>query len=210
MDKIAIVGAGSLGKECLQLMRDCNRLSKDPMWDIVGFVDDTEALQGKVIDDCPVVGKIDWLLQHKVVGCVVGIGDPIGRKRTVERLSGVTFHTLIHPLAHISRYVTIGKGCIIFDGSIVSVHAVIGRHVVVNFNCTISHDAVVGDYCTVGPGVQVTGCVHIGTGTYLGAGSTVIDHTSVGEWVIVGAGAVVVNNVLDDLTVVGVPARMVR
>lgn len=52
--------------------------------------------------------------------------------------------------------------------------------------------------------------MHIGEGTLIGVGASVIPCIEIGEWCTVGAGAAVINNVSDNQTVVGVPAKKLK
>lgn len=50
----------------------------------------------------------------------------------------------------------------------------------------------------------------LGNNVYIGAGARIIGNVRVGNNVRIGANAVVVNDIPDDATAVGVPARVVR
>jgi acetyltransferase-like isoleucine patch superfamily enzyme len=52
--------------------------------------------------------------------------------------------------------------------------------------------------------------VRIGEGAFIGIGAKIIPCVTVGQHAIVGAGAVVIADVPDEVTVVGVPARLIK
>ena len=56
----------------------------------------------------------------------------------------------------------------------------------------------------------INGDVKIGEGSFIGSCSVIIGQLSVGNWSTVGAGAVVIRDVGDNVTVAGVPARIIR
>jgi sugar O-acyltransferase (sialic acid O-acetyltransferase NeuD family) len=140
---------------------------------------------------------------------VIAIGDNAVRKR----MSGVMFHpfgNIIHPSAMLSPHATVGQGNMIFHGVIVQAGAMISSHVILNTRAQIDHDCVVADFVHVGPGCVLTGNIHVGEGSFLGAGSTVIPGKKIGAWSIVGAGSVVIDDVPDNVVVVGNPARVIK
>jgi acetyltransferase EpsM len=68
----------------------------------------------------------------------------------------------------------------------------------------------VGDFVNINPAATICGWVNVGDGAFIGAGATIKDRISIGAWSIIGAGAVVVKNVPANVTVAGVPARIVK
>lgn len=102
----------------------------------------------------------------------------------------------IHPGA------TIGKALFIDHGSGV----VIGETTIIGDYCTIYQSATLG-----GTGKDV-GKRHptIGNNVMVGAGAKVLGPLVVGDNVKIAAGAVVLNDVPDNATAVGIPAKVVR
>jgi len=102
----------------------------------------------------------------------------------------------IHPGAKI------GKGLFIDHG----MGVVIGETSEIGDNVTIFQGATLG-----GTGKE-KGKRHptIGNNTIISAGAKVLGSIEIGKNVIVGAGAVVIRSVPDNVTVVGVPGRIVK
>lgn len=102
----------------------------------------------------------------------------------------------IHPGA------TIGKGLFIDHGTGV----VIGETAVIGDNCVLYQGVTLG-----GTGKDV-GKRHptLGNNVMVGAGAKVLGPFRVGDNVKIAAGAVVLNEIPDNATAVGVPARVVR
>ena len=59
----------------------------------------------------------------------------------------------------------------------------------------------------ISPGATLCGGVSVGDLTLVGAGSTICPNVRIGRNVIVGAGATLLNDVADEQTVAGTPAR---
>ena len=209
MKDIVIVGAGGFGKEVAWLIEDINKVNDQ--WNIIGFIDDNEEMQGKEINGYKVIGNIEWLKKQNLY-VVNAIGDPIIKKRIIERLQGSNnqYPVLIHPSVIYSERVEFGEGCIICAGNILTVDISIGNHVIVNLDCTIGHDAKIGDYSTVLPSVNISGFVELGECVSLGTGSAIIQGLKIGKNTVIGAGTVVTKDLPENCTAVGVPARVVR
>ena len=98
--------------------------------------------------------------------------------------------------------------------------AKIGKNLFIDhgMGVVIGETAVIGDDCTLYQGVTLggTGKDHgkrhptLGNNVLIGAGAKVLGPFRVGDNARVAAGAVVLNEVPDDATAVGVPARVVR
>lgn len=209
MKNIVIIGAGGFGREVAWLIEDINRVN--PEWNIVGFVDDNENIQGKEINGYKVVGNIDWLKDQDLY-VVSAIGNPINKKKVVKRLEGSKnkYPILIHPSVIYSSIVEFGEGAIICAGNIISVNIKIGKHVIVNFDCTIGHDAILDDFTTVLPSVNVSGNVTVEECVSVGTGTAIIQGVTIGANTIIGAGAVVVKDLPANCTAVGAPAKPIK
>ena len=128
-----------------------------------------------------------WLYEHGLRHLALWLS-----KRTRSKL-GVD----IHPAATIGRRFTIDHGMGVVIGS----------------------TAIIGDDCMVYQGVTLGmtgkhpyGKRHptLGDGVLVGANAVVLGAITIGDHAKVGAGAVVVDDVPADVTVAGVPARIVR
>lgn len=209
MKDIVIIGAGGFGREVAWLIEDINKVNKE--WNIVGFVDDNENIQGIEVNGYKVVGDVEWLKKQEM-NVVSAIGDPIVKKKVMERLkdSKNTYPVLIHPSVIYSDKVSFGEGSIICAGNIITVNIEIGKHVIINLDCTIGHDAVLGNYTTVLPSVNVSGFAETEECVSIGTGSAIIQGVKIGENTVIGAGSVVVKDLPANCTAVGAPAKPIK
>lgn len=212
--RIIIIGAGGVGKGVYHIIEDINKVKET--WEIVGFIDENEKLQGVTIIGIPILGTIDILSDPKYAECcfVFAIGDPEVKEKLIEKVikyfPTLTCPTLIHPTAVISDEAEIGYGAVINALSVIEPVAKIGNYALVYYGCTIGHDSVIEDYSTLLPQCTVSGNVILRKGCNIGSNSTIIQGVEIGEQTIVGAGAVVTKSLPANCTAVGVPARAIK
>lgn len=208
---IAIFGAGGFGLEVAMLIEQINAVK--PQWDIIGFFDDADDLPSD-INGYPLLGDSQGLNNWEApVSVSLGLGKPRLRHAVRQRLTSnsIAFPTLVHPsvIMGASAYLTVGKGCIFCAGTIITTNVKIGDQVVLNLACTIGHETKIGNYSTFMPSCNISGEVEIGNKNFWGTGAKVINRTKVGNSVTVGAGAVVIEDLPDNVTAVGVPAKII-
>lgn len=214
MKELYIIGAGGFGREVAWMVERIN--SREPVWELRGFLDDNPEKQGTVEGRHRVVGNCDFLRQLKVETWVVcAVGASATRKRIINKIEqygniNVKFATLIDPSVLASSSVVVGAGSIICAGTILTVDITIGKHVIINLDCTVGHDAEIEDFVTIYPSVNVSGCSVVEQGAELGTGAQIIQGKRIGKGVILGAGAVAVRDLPDRCTAVGMPAKAVK
>lgn len=208
MEKIVIIGAGGFGREVKMLIDQINL--KDNKYEFLGFYDDGFE-KGTSINYNEVLGSIDDLakIDYKI-NVVVAIGSPDIKRKIVEKLinPNISFPTLIHPSVLIgSEFVSIGKGCIICAGNIITCNIEIKDFVILNLMCTVGHDTTIHSYASFMPSVNISGEVVIHEEVYVGTGAKIINQLEIGKQTIVGAGAVVSKSLPERCTAVGIPAK---
>ena len=212
MKDLIILGASGFGREVAWLTERIN--DNTPTWNLLGFMDDSEDMQGKIINGYKVLGKTADIKKYSDAYFVVAVGSSKIREKIVNNMKAVNpnvkFGTLIDPSVVISSLVTIGEGTIICAHSIITVNIAIGSHVIINLDCTIGHDAVLHNYVTLNPSVNVSGNTDIGHATEFGTGSQIIQGKSVSDYNIIGAGAAVIRDIKEPGTYVGVPAKKIK
>ncbi len=212
LKNLLVLGGAGFAREVAWLVSDINQV-KVPVWNIIGFWegDEKESSSGATINGIPLLNTSEIKKFLPDLSAIVAISNPAIRQRAVKQAEklGCVFATLIHPsVRYDHKTITIGQGSIICAGSLLSVNVSIGSHVVVNWHCTIGHDSILHDFVTVSPGCRISGHTSINPGSYIGAGAVTIEGHTIGKNSIIGAGAVVATDIPDNVTAVGVPARV--
>jgi sugar O-acyltransferase (sialic acid O-acetyltransferase NeuD family) len=208
--RIAIVGTGGHAREVLCLIRDIYGWSPKVLAERVAFVSET-LTEPRELNGSKVVGESD--LSSREFDFVIGIGDPVVRKRVANRITskipGAEFPNLIHPSCVLSPWIRLGRGNLIAAGCILTCNIEIENHVHLNRRVDIGHDVTLHDYVSIAPGAVVSGNCEIGECSYLGANSCVRQGLGIAKNVTVGMGAVVVKDLTESGVYVGVPAKRV-
>ena len=210
--EIAIFGAGGFGLEVAMLVEQINEIGN--CWKIIGFFDDGVE-KGTSVNGIEVLGGLKELNDIDFrLNVIFAIGSPKTKQTVVRTVDNgnIRYPVLIHPSAVLGnrKYLNIGEGTIICAGCIVTTNILIGRHVILNLACTVGHEAIIGDFSAFMPSCNISGEVEIGEGNYWGTGAKIINRRMVGENVTIGAGAVIIDDIPDDATAVGIPARVVK
>lgn len=206
MKKIIIVGASGFGREIVQIIEDINDMN--PVWEILGFIDDNpNALDGCECD-YHILGSIkDWIPSgEEEYACALAFPEIKEKIVTMLKEKGAKFATIIHPTALINKHAKIGEGVIISPFSKVNPDTRVGDFVTI-LGSGIGHDAIVDDYSTLSGKVSVNGHVHIGKKVYAACGVLIAPSKNIGDGATLGIGSVVVSNVKPGITVFGNPAK---
>lgn len=198
---VLLVGASGLAREVLAA----------GITGVVGILDDSEALQGRVVGGAEVVGDIAHAAQRDEL-LLLCVGPGAGRRSIVARLDALgvppeRYTTFVAASARVGASSSIGAGSILLDGVVVTADASVGSHVVVMPSSTITHDCVIGDFATLAAGVTLGGSARVGVAAYLGMNASVRQGLRIGDTATVGMGAVVLADVPAAQTWAGVPAR---
>jgi sugar O-acyltransferase (sialic acid O-acetyltransferase NeuD family) len=205
MKDLIIAGAGGFGREALALAKTLNSI--EPQWNIRGFINDVpDALDG-VKCSHGIIGTIkDWQPSDNEV-FVMGVSSPAGKEKIagILKAKGARFVTLVHPLALVSEYVTMGEGCIINGRSSIGDNAVLGDFVNLA-GSMVGQDAVIGDFSTLTGYVNITDA-KLGKRVFVGSHAVILNRRKIGDDAYVCAGSIVFNNVKPGIKVFGNPAK---
>lgn len=200
---LAILGASGHGK----VLADIAELTG---WEKIDFFDDAWP-ERKNNGAWQVIGDTQKLLDSLKAydGVIVAIGNNKIRQQKLQQLdsAGAKIITLIHPSATVSRYTKIGPGSVVVAGAVINPDCIIGSGAIINTCSSVGHDCTLGDAVHICPGARLAGGTVVGERAWIGVGSSVRQLIRIGSDAIVGAGAAVVQDVLPNITVVGVPAR---
>jgi acetyltransferase EpsM len=187
---------------------------KEGKYRIVGIIDDDPNLWKGEFCGYPVIGEENVLKDktYRDTRLVLAIGDNAARQKLWQTInaSGYELACAVHPSAQIGRNVFIGVGTVIMANTAINSGTKIGENVIINTGATVDHDCVLEDYVHISPGTHLAGNVHVGELTHIGIGASVVQGVKIGRNVIIGAGAAVIDNIPDNVTAVGVPARVLK
>lgn len=191
MKKIAIIGAGGLGREVLGILRFINKVK--PTWDIIGFFDDGCELSE--VNSLPVLGGLEVLNKYiDEVSVVVAVGSPNVKKKIISNISNdrVNFPVIMHPsvIIYDSEFVHLGKGIVLGANTVITTNVEIHDFVFVNTGVIISHDAVINKYAMIMPSVCISAGANIGELVYLGNGVKIDRPVHVPEGKVVPIGSI--------------------
>lgn len=215
---LIFIGSGGCMRELLWQVEELNK--KEPVWNVVGYVDKQPCQNGGISDvfvgniRCPYLGDDEYLLDiGRETNVVISVGEPELRKRIAEKLMQnprLRFPSLIMADARLCTDRKIGQGCIISMDCRISTNVTLGDFVFLNINSMVCHDGVVGNYTTLSPDVKVAGQVVIGNQCNIGMGTRIRQGITIGDNVVTGAGSVVISDIKGDCSVVGVPAKPIK
>jgi sugar O-acyltransferase (sialic acid O-acetyltransferase NeuD family) len=203
-----IVGSKGFAKELLEVI-----IQKNPVATIVLYDDINTDLPELLFNRYQIIkneSEASSYLKEQDNRFALGVGDPNLRYKFYEMFTelGGKATTIISPFAKIGKHDNfIQEGCSILTDSIIESNNLIGKGCLLHAGSFISHDVTVGNFCEISPRANVLGHVRIGNFCSLGTASTILPKVKIGNNVIIGAGAVVTKNVMDNMTMIGVPAQ---
>jgi sugar O-acyltransferase (sialic acid O-acetyltransferase NeuD family) len=205
-NKIAIVGAGGLGKEVLCTLGEL--IGWENLSSKVSFL-----VEDKYFAHQTILGiKVHPLSIDNTSfdGIIIAIGDLEARMRIMKMFpAGTNFISVIHPGVLLTPYTQIGEGAIVIGNVLLSCDVKIGNFAIINPGTTISHDTTIGEYFRASPGVNISGGCKLGDRVFMGTGACLRDYISIANDVTIGMGAVVTKDILEPGTYIGNPARLI-
>lgn len=207
-DKVLIYGSSGHGKVVIDIVE------QERKYQIDGVIDDDPAIQGQDLCGYPILGGFELLNGDAYRDCklILAIGDNRARKRLWEKVKelGYELACAIHPSAQVAREVSIGPGTVLMANTAINSGTKVGENVIVNTGATIDHDCILGNYVHISPGAHLAGNIKVGELSHIGIGASVIHGVRIGKGVIIGAGAAVIDDIPDNVTAVGVPAKVIK
>ena len=209
--KIAVYGAGGLGREVAGGIQRINSANKEN-WDFVGFYDDNLEAGTQVSHYGSVAGGMNELnAVDEPLALAIAVGSPQIRKQIRDRITNpnIYFPNLIAPSFKVLDPETfkMGQGNIIQDSCSATCDVQVGDFNVFNGANVLGHDVVIGDFNVLMPSVHLSGAVEVGDCNLLGVDSVVLQKVKIGNNVTLGAGSVLMVKPKDGNTYIGVPAK---
>ena len=213
MKDIVIYGAGGFGREIACLLRLINE--KENQWNLIGFLDDNEAIWRTKNEYGTVLGGSDWLNKYeKELACAIAVGSPNAVQAIVGKIHNpkVSFPNLYAPTVTFldKESLKIGKGNIFCTNCFVSCNVTVGNFNLFNGYIPIGHDAVIGDCNVVMPSVNISGAVVMGNANFLGVQSVVLQGIKIGNNTRIGANSVIMRKTKDGFLYIGNPAKRIE
>jgi UDP-perosamine 4-acetyltransferase len=206
-EAVVVIGSGGHAKVVIELVRAEGKYQIKGCTGLGGG--------GFVLGDVPILGTDSVLAALWANGAkkaFVAIGDNHLRLQLLAQVSEMGFELInaVSPNAVVSPSAALGRGIAIMAGAIINASAQIGDGAIINTNAGVDHDCRIGRGAHIGPGSALAGKVEIGCESFLGAGTCVVPGVRIGHRAIIGAGSVVIRDIPDDVTAMGVPARVTR
>ncbi len=206
MDEVlAVFGAGSLGKEILDIAVRVNKLQH--RWQDIVFADNYPKscrFYGTRVYTLP-----DLITEYPHTQYVIANGEPAARREIYEQLAACHCElvSLTDPTAVISPTAELGKGVIVTPFSSVSSDVCVEDNVLIQSYVRVGHDIRIGRHSVVSANTAVGGSARIGQACFIGMGAVIREDVVIGEKAVIGMGSVVYRNVESEATVAGSPAR---
>jgi UDP-3-O-[3-hydroxymyristoyl] glucosamine N-acyltransferase len=147
------------------------------------------------------IGEDVSLLDYSVIG-LDGFGfERIVFENRTERFPHF-FGVELEDGVEIGAYSNVDRG--VFENTVVKKQTKIDKHV------HVAHNVKIGENCEIVAGTIIGGSVVIGDGCFVGENVSLRDNVKIGNKVFVGMGSNVVNDIPDNVTIMGNPARIVK
>lgn len=205
-DKIMILGSGGHAKVVKELAEACG-------YDVIGFIGNnkpvgTPMLDKKIICTIEDAGQF----RNETDKIAVAISANTVREKRADQVKEMGFQTppLIHPSCVFSPSADVGTGTVVMGGTVINADAYVGDYCIINTGATVDHDCRIGDYCHISPGANLGGEVTIRDYTWVGVGAAVRECTTIGKNVMIGGSAFVACDIEDNVTAIGVPAKVIK
>ncbi|MCR9014842.1 acetyltransferase [Aquiflexum gelatinilyticum] len=203
---MVIGGASGHALECLDI------LSNQPSLEFIEFYDNGIEMP-LFLNKYKVIKDQICLQNHFKVDpqFILAVGNPKFRSTFYDR-----FIKAGGKLVNLFGFNNTVSGSAVYTGADVFNHCFIGSKVfigkgtLVNTGAQVHHEVEVGEFCEISPRAVILGDAKIGNHTRIGANATVLPKIKIGKNVIIGAGSVITKDVPDNVTVVGVPGRIIK
>ena len=200
-----IIGCGGLA---LQMLDDLEEQFQNELI----FWADNEIINSVIKDKYTIINSKEDIKKHlsKNKRFILGLGGCVNRRKLSERFLnyGGELCSFISAKASVSKHAKIGLGTVILQQAVIEADVTIGKGSLINTSAVITHECTIGEFSEIAPLSLLAGKVKIGCSTFIGAHSTVLPKLNIGSNAVIGAKSLVTKDVPDNITVIGVPAKL--
>jgi sugar O-acyltransferase (sialic acid O-acetyltransferase NeuD family) len=202
MEKLILIGAGGYAKSVLDSIDYYN-------YEMVGFIDqyrkESEHLGYPVI-----AHEIEEIKEKEKFFYFISIGNNERRRNWYDKLVSMQLRMInvVDKTAIVSARAKIGTGCFVGKMAVINSMSSVADDCIINTKALVEHGCVVNKHANLSTNSVINGDVVVGEGSFIGSSSVTLGQHKIGSWSTVGAGAVVTKDVGDNVTVAGVPARI--
>lgn len=203
MIKLILIGAGGHSKS----VADAIDRTK---YQLCGFLDEYKTGTHMGL---PIFGAdIACVPDYKNYRYFVAIGDVDCRKMWFDRVQdmGLDLINIIDASAIISESATLGVGNFIGKMAVINADARIGDDNIINTKALVEHECRVGNHNHLSTNSVINGNVIVEDSVFLGSSSVCNGQLTIGHDAVIGSGSVVIKDVPPMVTMVGVPARIIK
>ena len=203
MEKLILIGAGGHAKS----VADSIDKSK---YELYGFIDSKK--KGTHLG-LPILGtELEDISEYAQYSYFVSIGDVGYRKLWFDKIirRGLKIINIIDSSAIISTSAKLGIGNFVGKMVVINADAEIGNNNVINTKALIEHECKVGNHNHLSTNSVINGNVIVEDNVFIGSSSVCNGELKIGHDSIIGSGSVIIRDVPAKVTVVGVPARVIK
>jgi len=183
---IILIGGGGHCKACIDVIEVEGRFQ------VTGIADLLER-RGEMVLNYEIIATDDDLpgLVKKYGLFLITLGQIKSselRKKyytSIKNLGG-RIATVVSPLAHVSRYASLGEGTIVMHQAVVNAGAKVGVNCIINTKALIEHDARVGDHCHISTAAVLNGGAVVGNGSFVGSNTVLKEGVILPPYSVVG------------------------
>lgn len=204
MKNLILIGAGGYAKSVLDSI-DYNN------YHMVGFIDEFKKEDEHL--GYPIIAhSLEEIKDRNKYVYFISVGNNKNRLRWYEMINKYDLEiiNIIDSTAIISPMAIIGKGCFVGKMVVINSKSIIGNNCIINTKALIEHGCILENHVNMSTNSVINGDVVVGEGSFIGSSSVTIGQLKIGKWSTIGAGAVVVKSVDSNVTVVGVPASVIK
>lgn len=206
--KLVIVGSGELA----EIAHDY--FTNDSPYEVAAFSAEHDFLKKKKLFGLPVVPfeGVERLYppqEHRVFVAVsfTELNRVRARLLREAKRKGYRPVSYVSSRAFVSRNVSIGENCFIFENTVIQHFSKVGNNVIIWSGSIICHRTRIGDNTFIAPHVVISGYCDVGKNCFLGANTSTADELTIGKDCVTGVGTVVVRDLEGGKVYVGSPAR---